>query len=242
MDLLSVFQSPPLFTVMYGRSDLGQVHESSFLIRTGERPVVLLGGRNWVVTNIDWSKRIAYAEPTELQGKSRWVGSGQPLSFPHCQAIKSALKGGLASKHYSRRAREEIALASTEFIWLNGGTTFVVNHSEDSTEWWTFAGLRANGMLADGIRQRLGLASTFDNLVIKMDRAVTQDTSDNLVGALRSCPPQSPAIADLDKAIEELKFSVCLPHSLAEEMLTLRLMDVPAMNDVIHQATRWVLA
>ena len=36
MELLSVFQSPPLFSVKHGQIDLGEVHESSFLIRTGE--------------------------------------------------------------------------------------------------------------------------------------------------------------------------------------------------------------
>jgi ATP-dependent helicase Lhr and Lhr-like helicase len=242
MDILSVFQSPPLFTVKYGLSELGQVHESSFMIRTGDRPVLLLGGRNWVATNIDWSKRIAHVEPTERQGKSRWVGSGQPLSFPHCQAIKSVLRSGSTSKHYSHRALEEITDASTEFAWLSDEcTTVAVDRSAGRTFWWTFAGLRANAMLAETIRERLGVASTVDNLVITMNRALDQDAFDELLHVLRGCSQLVPALADIDKAIDGLKFSTCLPPALAREMMASRLTDTSAVTHVLQRSTRHLL-
>ena len=84
MDLFSVFKSPPLFSVRYGNTDLGEVHESSFLVRTHQRPVLLLAGRGWVTTTIGWKRKIAYVEPSNEIGRSRWIGSGQPLSFAHC--------------------------------------------------------------------------------------------------------------------------------------------------------------
>jgi ATP-dependent helicase Lhr and Lhr-like helicase len=127
LELLSVFQSPPLFTVRHGRTDLGEVHESSFLIRTGDRPVLSLAGRSWVATSIDWVKRVAYVEPTEQVGRSRWLGPGQPLSFHHCQAIKAVLISETHSVTYSRRALEEMSNAREEFSFLTEGTTTAVS-------------------------------------------------------------------------------------------------------------------
>ena len=60
MELFSVFQTPPLFSVRHGQADLGEVHESSFLVRSGEKPVLLLAGRGWATTSIDWVKKVAY--------------------------------------------------------------------------------------------------------------------------------------------------------------------------------------
>jgi ATP-dependent helicase Lhr and Lhr-like helicase len=37
MEIFSVFQTPPLFSVRHGQADLGQVHETSFLVRSGDR-------------------------------------------------------------------------------------------------------------------------------------------------------------------------------------------------------------
>ena len=242
MELLSVFQSPPLFSVKHGRIDLGEVHESSFLIRTGERPVLLLGGRNWVATSIDWSSRVAYVEPTEMQGKSRWMGSGQPLSFRYCQAIGTVLRSDPNSGYYSRRAGEELATVCAEFNWLSEGcTTLVVDQSENRKYWWTFAGVRANAMLAHALRERLGIHSTVDNLTIKLDRPLNQEVFDGAVEQMRADPPDAATVGDMDKAIKELKFSICLPVSLAENMLRARLADTEGVSEILRRTIRRVV-
>jgi ATP-dependent Lhr-like helicase len=242
MELLSVFQSPPLFSVKHGRIDLGEVHESSFLIRTGERPVLLLGGRNWVATSIDWSSRVAYVEPTEMQGKSRWMGSGQPLSFRYCQAIGTVLQSEANSAHYSRRAGEEMAKVCEEFNWLSEDcTTVVVDRSENRTCWWTFAGLRANAMLAHALHERFGIASAVDNLAIKLDRPLNQEVFDSAIEQMRADPPDVVSAGDIGKAIKELKFSICLPISLAENMLRARLADTESVSEILKRRIRWLV-
>jgi ATP-dependent Lhr-like helicase len=236
MELLSVFQSPPLFTVRHGRTALGEVHESSFLIRTGERPVLLLGGRSWVTTSIDWSGRVAYVEPTDLQGKSRWMGSGQPLSFRHCQAIRTILGSEPNSEHYSRRAHDEMAAIHGEFGWVSEGrTTAIVVRSESRTYWWTFGGVRANAMLAHALREECGIPCSVDNLMVKIDRPLDRDVFDAAVEALRRDPPHAGSPGEIDKAMEELKFSVCLPVPLAETMLRMRMADPEAVTEILAQ-------
>src|SRR5262249_3789076 len=91
MDLLSVFTSEPLISVRHGQADLGFVHPSSFASRTGGQKILLLAGRSWAVTHIDWKRRIAYTEPAQQIGRSRWIGSGIPLSFELCQSIRTIL-------------------------------------------------------------------------------------------------------------------------------------------------------
>jgi ATP-dependent helicase Lhr and Lhr-like helicase len=242
MSLLSVFQSPPLFSVRHGRTVLGEVHESSFMIRTGERPVLLLGGRSWGATSIDWSSRVAYVEPTEMPGKSRWMGSGQPLSFRYCQAIGSVLHAGPNSGYYSRRASEEMATVCEEFNWLSEDcTTLVVDKYENRTSWWTFAGVRANAMLAHALCERFGIPSAVDNLTIKLDRPVNQEAFESVIEQMRADPPNVVNAGDIGKAIKELKFSTCLPVSMAENMLRTRLADIEGVSGTLRRKIRRVL-
>ena len=243
MELLSVFQSPPLFSVRHGRIDLGEVHESSFMIRTGERPVLLLGGRSWVATSIDWSSRVAYVEPTEMQGKSRWMGSGQPLSFRYCQAIGTVLRSDPNSGYYSRRAGEEMATVCEEFNWLSEDcTTLVVDRSENRTSWWTFAGVRANAMLAHALRERFGIPSAVDNLDDQARPASSiKKSSTSAIEQMRADPPDVVNAGDIGKAIKELKFSICLPVSMAENMLRTRLADTEGVSENLRRTIRRVL-
>jgi ATP-dependent Lhr-like helicase len=76
LDLVSVFTSPPLFTIFHGRTELGTVHQIAFLHHRSEAPaILLLGGRSWTVTSLEWPKRLAYVVPGEERGKSRWLST-----------------------------------------------------------------------------------------------------------------------------------------------------------------------
>jgi len=239
LELLSVFQSPPLFTVRHGRTDLGEVHESSFLIRTGDRPVLSLAGRSWVATSIDWVKRVAYVEPTEQVGRSRWLGPGQPLSFHHCQAIKAVLISETHSVTYSRRALEEMSNAREEFSFLTEGTTTAVrSQSEGRTYWWTFAGLRANAALSEALLRRSGVNSSADNLAIRIESTSASEEPQAIRAFLRDNPPAGGSFAEVAKAVEDLKFSVCLPAGLAHRLLSIRLSDSQAVAQTLDQPVK----
>ncbi|HBL44670.1 MAG TPA: ATP-dependent helicase, partial [Planctomycetaceae bacterium] len=91
MELLSVFMSPPLFSILHGRNELGYVDEMTFLGKQEGPRILLLGGRAWQVNHIDWQRRRAYVEPTESKGRTRWMGEGQGLGFRLSQSIKRVL-------------------------------------------------------------------------------------------------------------------------------------------------------
>ena len=108
LELLSVFLSPPLFAVLHGRRELGFVDELTFHGKQDGPRVLLLGGRAWRVTHIDWQRKTARVEPSEDRGRTRWKGEGQGLSFRLCQAIEHVLAGNDSRDYWSRRAKEQI--------------------------------------------------------------------------------------------------------------------------------------
>jgi len=61
MNLLSIFDSPPLFTVYWGPKDIGSVHPISFRRVGNCGPVILsLAGRSWRVGHVDWKHQTAH--------------------------------------------------------------------------------------------------------------------------------------------------------------------------------------
>jgi ATP-dependent Lhr-like helicase len=94
LELFSVFTSPPEFAVLYGKQELGSVHEVTFVARQADGLIVLLlAGRSWRLTHLDWKRRQAFVEPNEHGGRSRWWGQGQVLGHDLCQAIRDIVAG-----------------------------------------------------------------------------------------------------------------------------------------------------
>ena len=120
---MSVFTSPPLFQVVHGREDLGQVDALSFAGGAGRPRVLLLGGRSWQVTHVDWNRRIAHVERVEGGGASRWRGGGPLVGFRFCRAMRDVLTTAGERERWSRRTREALARIRAEFAWLSADAT-----------------------------------------------------------------------------------------------------------------------
>ena len=126
MDLMSVFISEPLFSVQHGRAELGLVHPLSFLVRRDGPVVLLLAGRSWEVTHVDWDRRVAYVKATTGKGRSRWIGQGIPLSFDLCRAIRRVLDEGTLEVRLSRRARTKLDEIRGSFSWVDAAGTVII--------------------------------------------------------------------------------------------------------------------
>ena len=140
LELLSVFLSPPLFAVLHGRQELGFVDELTFLGKQEGPRVLLLGGRAWHVTHIDWQRKVAHVEASEDRGRTRWKGTSQGLSFRLCQAIKRVLVEDKTRVWWSQRAQNRLREIRGEYAWLRPEGSVVVVNLDRGTEWWTFAG------------------------------------------------------------------------------------------------------
>lgn len=224
LEMFSVFTSEPLIAVRHGKTHLGSVDASTFAMRHEDVPVLLLAGRSWAATYMDWKDRIAYVEPVEQDGKSRWLGSGQPLHYELCQAIKAVLLGDEPGGRLSNRAKEQLAALRGEFSFLEAGRTTLATDASGVT-WWTFGGLGANAPLAAALRRHGIEAAKPDNLRIRVENVSRGAAMANAIDAVRHEPAADMATPIDERAIDDLKFSVCLPERVAIDMLEERLTD-----------------
>lgn len=233
MELLSSFTSSPLIAIRYGRAHLGSVDAASFTMRHDEAPVLLLAGRSWVVTHIDWNDRIAYAEPSEKEGRSRWIGDGQPLSFDLCRSICDVIAGKEDPVGLSKRGREQLTETREAFAWLHSQGTTVVRDAK-RTAWWTFAGLKANAALTAALRAH-GLPSQRPtNFSISMEESVPLRELERRLAAVLEVDPRGIEASVEPKAIDDLKFSQCLPRQIAADLLRKRNGDPRAVEWLAH--------
>lgn len=230
MELLAVFTSPPMFSVRHGRTEIGVVPDETLTARpaglaAGGAHVIVLAGRSWAVTHVDWTRRVVQVEPTEGHGVARWSGSGQPLGAVIARGVRDVLLGqDPAGVEFSLRAATKLSELRAARPWVQKGRTTVVGPDRNRIMWWTFAGWKANlwlARLADNLRSNV---SGIDDLAIALDGS---STAADVVRLISEAVPDSIDLAPwvLAEAVDGLKFSECLPDRLGREVVTARLAD-----------------
>lgn len=183
--------------------------------RTG---LILLSGRSWRVTGIEWSKKTVWLEPAKEGGKARWMGGARSLSREVCQGIRSVLADGPPSLvTLSQRARSALQFMRDD-LCISPGTHFIASRPDEATvRTWTFAGTRANRALA---RHAAGAGSKvkFDALSIQAPASLLDAAA---ISTIVLTDDELAAFA------ETIKFSDCLPRSLLAETITARVFEVP---------------
>jgi ATP-dependent helicase Lhr and Lhr-like helicase len=242
LELFSVFSSPPLFVVRHGRQELGFVDQTTFLSRREGPRVLLLGGRAWRLTHLDWGGRIAHVEATDEPGRSRWRGAGPTLGFPLCQAMRRLLAGEEVSPGWSRRASVRLEELRQGHAWVGAEGPTLLTRAASGTEWWTFAGTRANTTLAGELSRLCGGRVDYDALAITVEVEEGRPAVEGAVRALGSRDPSTMKPLVEEAALDGLKFSGCLPKELALTTLTSRVQDAPAVRALLAQPVRVVIS
>ncbi|MBB5937685.1 DEAD/DEAH box helicase [Streptomyces zagrosensis] len=238
MTLTAVFTAPPEFTVFNGRTEIGRT-DPDLLTEEIEGPRrLLLAGRNWQVTYIDWHRKRCFVEPADEGGRARWNGFGaeRVRSFTLTRAARDVLLGEDPPVRLTKRASLRLAEAREALLdTVHPGGTLIVRRDGGDVRWWTWAGHRANATLSatlpsvivphrrtngDWIRLRADLTSS-------RWQAALRDAQANLA---------LPEVADY--AIRGLKFSEALPPRLAEATLAARLMDAAGAQTVLAESIR----
>jgi len=202
--------------------------------------VLLLGGRAWRVTHIDWQRKIAHVEMSQDRGRSRWKGAGQGLSYRLCQAIKRVLATDDSRPYWSQRARSQIETIRGDFPWLTVDASAVVTGPDNGMKWWTFAGQNVNAALAPALANITQVATTSDNLSIDFDRPPSTDTLQQAIDELRTRDPATLLPEVTPDAVQALKFSECLPPALALQSLATRRRDQAAVSQLLGTVARFV--
>ncbi|MGH3800978.1 MAG: helicase-related protein, partial [Pseudonocardiaceae bacterium] len=235
-DLTAVFSAAPEFTVLAGREEIGTVSDDVLVCDHAEGPrVLLLAGRAWLVTYVDWKRRRCGVELTDLPGKARWSSSGGGLSFDITRGMRDVLLGhDPAGVQLTRRASNAMGkLREHHGSLVFDGRTALQRLSTGDLLWWTWAGTAANRTLHASLaslmepRQRLG------DRVVRMRR--DSDLCD-FADALRAVNPSTLAEPTVhDGALAGLKFASALPMELARATLAARFADRPSAKRTLME-------
>jgi ATP-dependent Lhr-like helicase len=237
MELLAVFTAAPEFRVFAGRSELGTVETNVLTDEVEGDRILLLAGRSWKVTYIDWKRREVYVEATTIHGRAKWVSIPDGASFDISRGVRRVLLGSEpAGVQLTRRAAEAVeGIRAQRSIHVRDGKLLVSRDERGDWRWWTFAGARANRTLAawaDQIvvaRQRIGSES------IRLRGNLTVDAIREGLAAARELSEPRPQPHVDEQAVQGLKFSVALPESLAVQTLSARIGDPDSARTVMDE-------
>jgi ATP-dependent Lhr-like helicase len=240
MELLSVFTSAPLFSVLHGRQELGFVDELTFFGKQDGPRILLLGGRAWRVTHVDWQRKVAYVEVSEDRGRSSWKGSGQGLGYRLSQAIKNVLAAEDSPSWWSQRAQEQLRQVRGEFAWLRGDGTVALSQDDREIEWWTFAGFRVNACFIPALAEATQSRVTFDSFTLRFEPHLVLADIQRAIEAVRARPIDQ-LLPNVDEAaLDGLKFNACLPKEFGLHVLQVRTFDLVAVELVRGRTVRFV--
>ncbi|MEH0841064.1 DEAD/DEAH box helicase [Micromonospora sp. CPCC 205711] len=239
MDMLAVFTAPPQFTVLSGRTEIGRTDPALLTAKVQGPRLLLLAGRSWRVTYIDWKRHRCFVEPAENGGKALWMTGASPqgLSYRMVRAMRDVLLGADPPVALTARATTRLAaLRDDASATVHPGGPVVVRDKDGEVRWWTWAGFRANATLIATLGDLADATQRYDDAGIRLRpdldrqlwRAATADAAE------RICLPDVS-----EKAVAGLKFSAALPRRLATATLAARFADVEAAAAVLREPVRF---
>ena len=241
LELLAVFSTPNMLTVLSGLREIGQI-ESGYLFRSQQQgPLrIVLGGRYWVVENVDWRQRTVHVKETEEKGRGAWIGSGQGMSPTMARGVQTALTSETVPSQWSERTRAAMERQRQEFAFLSPDTnTLVVSAQDERMNWYTFGGSMVNQMLSRHFTEFCGLASEGNELSIGFDLRMDAHALLEKIEAVEADDVIARMSFDL-AAVEALKFHQTLPPELQQRVLRARLVDRAALSRVLELDTKVV--
>ncbi|MFI8326931.1 DEAD/DEAH box helicase [Streptomyces sp. NPDC085529] len=240
MHLTAVFTAPPQFTVLHGRSEIGRTDPSLLTERVNGPRRLLLGGRSWLVTYIDWRRKRCFVEPVDGGGKAKWssAGFGPGASFEVSRAVREVLLGTAPPVKLTQRAVRTLSEAREHFLErVHPGGTLIIRDADGRMRWWTWAGHRANATLTATLDEVAVPGQRVNDHWIRLREDVTPASwkSHTAGAAGRLCLP-----AVDERAVRGLKFAEALPPRLAEATLSARLAGSESAVAVLSEPVRFV--
>jgi len=240
MDLTAVFTAAPEFTVLSGRTEIGTTDPALLTDEVAGPRRLLLAGRSWQVTYIDWSRRRCFVEPVESGGRARWGGVGltRTSSYELTRAAREILLGAPPPVRLTRRAESALARVRGESADLvyRDGTLIVRGGRDTNVRWWTWAGYRANATLAATLSSVADPLQRPTDTYVRLREDITrQEWKKATADAVRHlCLP-----AVDPRALAGLKFNAALPPRLAEATLAARLADLDGAAASLRESVRF---
>lgn len=241
MDMTAVFTGAPEFTVLTGRTELGRIDPALLTEEVKGDRRLLLGGRSWRVTYVDWRRRRCFVEPVDGGGRARWTGLGWTgHGYELTRAIRDVLLGADPPVDLTQRAVDRIAILREEGHELvHRAGSVIVRSVRGDVRWWTWAGFRANAVLAATLAGIADPLQRFDDQYVRLrdDLTLEEWRAGTADAVQRLCLPEID-----EKALVGLKFSDALPKRTATMTLALRLADLDGAAAVLAEPIRHLRA
>nr|WP_221475758.1 DEAD/DEAH box helicase [Sphaerisporangium rubeum] len=238
MALTTVFTAAPQFTVLHGRTEIGRTDPSLLCDREEGPRLLLLAGRSWRVTWVDWKRRRCHVEAVERGGRARWQSADRSYggSYALVQAMREVLLGADPPVRLTHRAEKALAEARDDHLdVVHPGGTIIARG--DDVRWWTWAGYRANVTLRSTFASVADPRQQVTDAYLRLRTDITpQAWSSAVRDAVQGLTLPTPDA----KALEGLKFGAALPPRLAERTLAVRLADFAGAAAVLDQPQRFV--
>ncbi|WP_432161663.1 DEAD/DEAH box helicase [Streptomyces tendae] len=240
MNLMAVFTAPPEFTVLNGRTEIGRT-DPDLLTEKIEGPRrLLLAGRSWQVTHIDFRRQRCFVSPVDEGGRARWAGFGSErvLSFELARAARNVLLGEDPPVRLTGRAAARLAEAREAHLEaVHPGGTVVTRRPDGDIHWWTWAGHRANATLAATLAPVVSPQRSHAHRIRLRDDVTVQEWSHAVAQAREGL-----TLPEIDwRAVRGLKFAEALPARLAEATLAARTVDERGAGLTLGEPVRFVM-
>ncbi|WP_216911121.1 DEAD/DEAH box helicase [Nocardia noduli] len=244
LDLTAAFTAPPQFSVLAGRQEIGHTDPSILTADTPGPRLLLLAGRSWQVTYIDWARRRAFVEPAKSGGVAKWSNLGlRGLSFELTRAIRDVYAGADPPVRLTRRASTQLAaLRATQGDSRARADATVVYRDGDRVHWWTWAGFRANATVAASLPDVAYPGQRPNDFRIRLRPDLTADMWRDALAHRRALLPRIELPEIDERAARGLKFSDILPELDAAATVAARLADPLAARRVLEEQAHFVIA
>jgi ATP-dependent Lhr-like helicase len=239
LELYSVFSTPKALTVLFGTQEIGTIEAQFAEQEEPGRLTFTLAARTWRAQSIDFAHGVLHVEPAEQAAHARWQGKPHLLGQQLCQAIREVLTSGTEDPWWSRRALEKLREAREEHSFVNAeGTT--LTSEPGGLRLWTFAGGKANNLLAAALEKELGERVTSNNLALLLKDQAGQSEVAVHQALVRIKEQERPDSTDALAYVGRLsharlsKFQPCLPATLEERLLADQLTDAAGARMAIR--------
>ena len=249
-ELYAVFSAPRTLAVRWGAHELGNVDAAFVEQEDVGRLRFTLGARTWQATGVDWSGGVVHVQPADRGGLARWQGQPVLLHGALCRAMRDVLTGSEEDPAWSRRARARMARIREEQAFpapvqpqgSHPAGWQLETEPGGSLRLWTFAGGRANNLLAKVFESLLGEKVTANNLALRFrEKAGESEVAiRQAIERLRAegRPDEGDALRFAASCARGRlsKFEPCLPDGLAAAYLAELLTDAGEARGCLGEA------
>ena len=231
-DLTAVFTAPPEFLVLAGRNEVGTIGTDLLTQEVAGPRVLLLGGRSWQVTHVDWERRRCFVEPVDGGGQAKWSGFSGGLSYDITRGMRDVILGRLpAGVEFTERATRTLEALRSSYSDNADPDRLIVRLPDDAAgRWWTWAGTAGNRSLQASLPKLVDPRQKIDEKSVRLLPGVTVAEFGDAVAAVEWRDPLVDA-----NAVRGLKFSAALPTELATATLAARIGDLIAAQSVLAE-------